>query len=875
MRPAVPFPTLAFAVVAVALTTARAAPAESVRLDHKIAPTFEAVRMAVDAGSEGYRGSVQIELTANERAGSFQFHARGLTLGRIQLRSTSRDYAVTADPERDGIVTVKVAPALEPGDYTLALDFSRAFDTHGMGFYKRTAGGKSYTFSQFETSDARRAFPCWDEPEFKIPWQVTLIVPKDHLAISNTPIEKRTEFGAQSIVQFQRTPPMPSYLVALATGPFDTLAVPGLPVPGRVVTCAGQSELGAEAARVAPALLKQLENYFGQAYPYAKLDLIAAPDFAYGAMENPGAVTFDDKSLLVDPGDPNSEPRRELAEIMAHELAHMWFGDLVTLRKWEDLWLNESFASWIGDRVANAAFPDYGIGGTSVGQSDAAMQADARATARAMRRPVASAERLDQLADGLTYARGRSVLSMFEQWLGSRVFQAGVASYLEQHAWKTADARDLWQALGQASGQDVGAAMSTFVNQPGVPLVRCELFQNGRVVLSQKRLSSDVDAGSGTGRWSIPVALKFSDGGTVRVMTVLLTEPSQSVLLPTGGATAWVMPDADARGYYRWQVPAPMLQAIARQSRALLTRRERVRFVLNLTALIGTGDVHGDDYLRALAEFSGDPDPEVIGAVVQALEPARQAFAAPDNPEPFARYVRATLGPALDRIGLDPGLGEPNAVTLLRPTLLRWVGDVGGDARVLEHCEALASTYLLSPASVPPSLVEEALALAAIRGDATLFSEYRRRFEAAPTRLERRRYLEAMGSFRSHPLMLRALAYVLKGPLKTQELLTIPRAIAASGALDEELYVWLTANYDAIANRMPAEMTTVMPQLVSGCSLKLLDSAQGFFDDPHHRAAGTESEVAQMVEQMRRCITLHERDARAVDAYLEGPVGSK
>ena len=845
------------------------------RLDGKVVPTQQAIRLSIDANQADYRGSVRIDLQVRERTDRFRFHSNGPEFTALQLRSASRVYRIESQPESEGVVVARVSPALAPGAYTLVIDFTNTLDTLGSSLYRLAVEGRSYAFSQFEPADARRAFPCWDEPEFKIPWQLTVIVPKDHVALSNTLIERETGFGEQKTVVFKQSPPMPSYLVALATGPFETVEIPGLTVPGRIVTVAGRSQLGSTAAARVPALLKSLEDYFGQPYPYEKLDILAVPEFAYGAMENPGAITFVDRILLGDQAEATPPRLRALTEIMAHEIAHMWFGNLVTIRWWDDLWLKESFASWMGDKIADQVHPEFNTGRGDVAAANQAMRLDAQTSTLAMRRPVAAAEHLGQLADELAYDKGQSVLGMFEQWLSPGVFQAGISRYLQKHEWKNASANDLWRALGEAAGTDVGRSMSTFLDQPGVPLVSCQLLADGRVQLSQKRYREHGHTGVDRARWSIPVALRYSDGSTTGAMMVLLTEPIQTFAVPTGAATQWVLPNAEARGYYRWFVPAAMMERVTQLPPETLSPRERIGFVYNLTALLEAGLVRGDDYLRALSGFANDAEPEVVKAVAEGIDLVRQPFELPGSEAAFHRYVRATLRPALDRIGFGVTPGEPETVRELRAMLLQGLAATGRDEHVIAHCEALARSYCVDAATVDGSLADVAMTVSAMRGDSALFAQYTERFEGANTAAERHRFLGALGNFRSRRMLMRALDYALAGPMNARELLQIPRTAADIPEFQEEVYRWMTANYDAITDRMPSMFAIYLPYFAGGCSLRLLSAAEVYFGEPRHRPAGTEKELAQLSGQVRECASLRQREGPAVAAYLETIAGVK
>ncbi|HYS78940.1 MAG TPA: M1 family metallopeptidase, partial [Candidatus Dormibacteraeota bacterium] len=552
-----------------------AAAAAGPRLGHNVVPSFESIRLVLDPAKPDYTGSVRVDLSVRETTGSFVFHARDIAIDRLKLSGKAGDVTAGHAAEGDG-VRITTGRPLEPGTYTLDIDFSAEFSAQAAGLYRLQVDGAWYSFTQFEAADARGAFPCWDEPEFKIPFQVTLVVPKDHLAIGNTPAESERVEGDQKTVAFEKTPPLPTYLLAIATGPLETVAMQGMPVPGRVVTIRGSAGLAQEAARATPVLVGALEKYFGIPYPYRKLDVLAVPEFWAGAMENAAAITFRDSILLIDPRAAGVEQKRGLVLVTAHELAHMWFGDLVTMQWWDDLWLNESFASWMGDRIADQEFPDYKAELAQVQSMQAAMATDAHLSTRAMRQPVEGVENLDQLADELTYDKGQAVLMMFERWLGPQTFRKGVVDYLKAHRWGNATAADLWTSLSKAAGKDVGGPMATFLDQPGVPLVRAEVLPGGRVRLSQERF---LNYGAKTPRpvtWQIPVVLKYSNGKTTRTLTLLLSSASRTVTLDGSPHVAWLHPNAGESGYYRWQVAPQVLSALADAAPKSLDARERV-----------------------------------------------------------------------------------------------------------------------------------------------------------------------------------------------------------------------------------------------------------------------------------------------------------
>jgi cytosol alanyl aminopeptidase len=839
------------------------------RLGRDVVPTFESVRLVVDPARPEFSGTAHVELKVSRAASTFQFHADGPVLSSLELRGPAGDVAARHAPAAGGLVRVETDRPLAPGTYALDLAFKAPFDTHSVGLYRTQANGEWYAFTQFEATDARRAFPCWDEPSFKIPYQVTLVVPEAALAVSNTPVETEAAASGTRTVVFKRTPPLPSYLLAMAVGPFDTVAIPGLSVPGRIVTVKGKGGLAAEAARVTPPLLSALERYFGRPYPFEKLDLLAVPEYWPGAMENPGAITFADQILLVDPAAATVSQHRLLVEVNAHELAHMWFGDLVTMAWWDDLWLNESFASWMGDKVTQEAFPDIQVETRSVEGAQKAMTTDARLTTRAIRQPVGAMDNLLQAADELAYQKGEAVLGMFEAWISPDSFRKGIRDYLAAHEWGNAAAADLWGALTKASGKDVGKAMATFLDQPGVPLVTATLVNGGKSIrLAQQRF---VSAGvkPPPALWQIPVAVKYADGGAVQTRTFLLTSADDEFKLGLKTPVVdWVHPNAGERGYYRWSLPKPLLITMAEQADKRLDTRERIGFVGNLSALLDAGMLHGGDLLRLVGAFAADADPLVTSAVIAALEEARTALITPESRDAFATYVRRTLGKALERIGPAPRPGEPEAAAALRPRLLWWVAVYGADPRLQAYAQELVKEYLADPSRVDPSVAGAALQVAAATsGDRALFEKIRKRLETASVPAERTRLFSALGRFRDPALAEEALA--LPG-ITFQEGGALIKSMSSTAEGSQRVFAYHRKHYDELAKRLPPMFLAFLPNYALGqaCSEDRLAAVRDFFLDPRRNVAGTDKELAMRAEEVRGCMALRAREAPSTAAYL-------
>jgi alanyl aminopeptidase len=498
------------------------------------------------------------------------------------------------------------------------------------------------------------------------------------------------------------------------------------------------------------------------------------------------------------------------------------------------------------------------------------MDTDARLSTHAIRQPVDAFANFDRLFDSLAYQKGQAVLGMLENWLGPEVFRRGILAYLKEHEWKNATAGDLWRALSAASGQDVRGVTTSFLDQGGVPLVSLETLPGGKVRLQQRRfLNYGVEAPNPTS-WKIPVVLRYSDGRQTYTQSVLLADAEQTVTLERTTSPAWVHPDADERGYYRWWVPSAMLQAIADHA-AQLTPRERVGLLSNAAALLDAGLLHGDEFMRMLAQFANDPQPEVVSAVLDGLDKVNVTFITPATAAPFAVTVRTMLRPALKRYGIAKARGEAEAVSLMRPNLLSTLGAYGWEPEVLAWARVTARRYLDHPDSVDVSVAGTALNLAARDGSVELFEEYRTRFETAKIPSERSRYLTALGKFRNGGLVDRALDYALTGPLRPHEIFTIPRALTEDQTLRERGWVWLRTSYRTIVRKIPPFYMPALPSFADCCRKDWVEQVKEFFNYPETNYPGTHEELAKVIDSVNDCTGLKEREELSVTRYLLDP----
>ncbi|AOS43659.1 Aminopeptidase N [Lacunisphaera limnophila] len=845
-------------------------PVDPLRLTREVEPVAQSVELTLDPAKDDFSGRVIIDLLANQPFTSFRLNAEGPTFSTATL--TSADGEVTTlqaevTNAKFAIVTLTAPKSLGIGNYKLVIDFTAKYPRDGLGLYKTVSRDEPYLFTQFEDKHARKAFPCWDEPEFKINWQLTLKIPATLEAVTNAAVAYESRDGDWKTIVFGRTPPMPSYIVALAVGPFEYVPVPGWTVPGRIITPKGQSALAAEAVRLTPRIMARLEEYFGIPYPYAKYDQIAVPEYVYGAMENAGLVTFTDRLLLMDPEKPSFSQRRSLASVIAHEGAHMWFGDLVTMKWWDDLWLNESFADWMAGRIIGHEFPEFRIQVAESRGIKGAMRSDALPSITAIRRPVTAESDLAQLVDELTYNKGKGVLNMVENWIGPAQFRAAMRTYFLKHRWGNTVSDDLWAAFSATSGDDITGLLAAFINKPGVPLVTLALDPDGKLRLSQRRFHNLGDPQL-EGQWQIPVVLAWGKGGEVHRERILLKDLEQVVAIPGLADADWIYPNAGESGYFRWNLSPELNARLARRS-AALAPIERVGLLDNTSALFNAGLINGTDYLAYVTAFGGDLDPDVNTSVIASVGGLRNTFITPPSRPAYNSYRTAILRPILDRIGLQPVAGEPVYHGPLRNALYGALGYEAADPVVIAECRRLAALFLENPRQVDAALRTTALSVAAYHGDAAFFATIQAAFEKAPSPIVRSATLDALGSFHDPVLAGQALAFSLTPAVNSTEFLGVLFDISGDPDLRELAVDWTIAHYDAIAAKAPAEYVAGLIGVAGGAEPELFNRLRDFLLAPERKTEFAQINITKSAERLAVRQRLREKEQANVVKFLE------
>jgi alanyl aminopeptidase len=739
-----------------------------------VRPVAYRLEVEVDPSADRFRGHVAIEVEVVRAAPVVWLHARDLEVARVRVTAGEAEVpAAFAQVTREGVARLAPERPLPPGRATLELTFSGAWNEQLQGLYRVRRRGRAYAVTQLEAIGARRLFPCLDDPGFKAPFEVALVVPRGLVAVSNGPQASREPAGpGRERVRFARTPPLPTYLLFLGVGPFDVVEPPPLPpneVRGRPLALRGLAPAG-EGPRMAAlleataAVVPALERWFGTPFPYEKLDSIIAPDFAFGGMENAGAIAYFDLAL-ADPAHLSGPARRRLEGLAAHEVGHQWFGDDVTLPWWEEIWLNESFATWIERRALDAARPDPGRALRWRARVERRTRADELAGARAVRQRLARMSDISGMFDGLTYEKGAAVLDMFERYAGPERFREGIRAWLRAHAGGTGDTDGLLAAISAAAGRDLAGPMATFLDQPGLPLVEARVDCGGgraRLLLVQSRFLPLGSRAERARRWRIPVCARIGAGGAVSGACALLEEERGELPLPA--CPEWVMPDAGGAGYYRWSLPPRDLERLFARGLERLTPVERLAAGSAVAAAARAGEVPFAEALRLLEPLARDPADEVAAVPLDALETALERLL-PQEARPAARARAAALYRARwAALGWEPAPAEPDGRAALRAELLRFLADVARDPEVRREAAARGRAFAnpggaeLRRDALAPELAPWGLAVAVEEGDAAFFDAVEARLHASESGEDRTTLLGALAAARAPDLSDRALA---------------------------------------------------------------------------------------------------------------------
>jgi aminopeptidase N/puromycin-sensitive aminopeptidase len=875
---------LPFLLVLPVLAGAQRLPLDVVPEHYDLAFTPDLVK-AVFTGQETIEVKVlkpTASITLN--AAELQFAAAAVIQGDV-----AQPAQVTFSQEKEQ-VTLSVAQEIQPGPASIRVEFSGVLNDKLRGFYLAKTRLRNYAVTQFESTDARRAFPSFDEPAFKATFDITLIVDKSDTAISNGRLiaDVSGPGAAKHTVKFATTSKMSTYLVAMAVGDFQCSESSADNIAIRVCGTPDKKPLQAAALRYAGEILKYYNQYYGIPYPFGKLDIVGAPDFEAGAMENTGAIFYRESLLFIDDNNSSVKSHQYVFEVLAHEMAHQWFGDLVTMKWWDNVWLNESFATWMALKPSQALHPEWNAVLDAVDETDRALRVDALANTHPIRAHAETPEEINELFDAISYEKGAAVLRMMESYVSPEVFQRAVNAYLHRFAYGNATAEDFWKALTQVSGRPVDKIMPTFVDQPGAPLISVRstcvappatTVSSGRsrrsrrrvikphpkteITLSQQRFRADPEPSRGGGLWTVPVCIK-AEGA--KPFCQILSQPAQTV--PVAGCSAWSLVNANASGYYRTRYDAASLQKLSSIAATELNPAERMSLLYDETALVRAGQESVARFMDMVGTLNQDNERGVVQSYSPALESIRNYVVAdPDQPA-FRSWIRSNFTPMFAKVGWTPAPGEAVDTREVRSELIKLLGELGQDPQVVGRSVELARQYLKDPRSVDPTTAANVLRAAATSNDAELFNGYLMAVrDPANTPEVVVNITEALAQFTDGQLLARWLEMIIAPETRSQDAAHYLGMVLDNTNNQRIAWTWIKEHWPEVAAKTTMSSgARIVAATRNFCDAAMRDDVQNFFTQ--HRVPSSERTLKQSIEHINSCISFRSHQQPNLTAWL-------
>ncbi|HJU25884.1 MAG TPA: M1 family metallopeptidase [Rhodanobacteraceae bacterium] len=864
---------------------AEAAPMEM--LPSWAVPQSYRLELRSDPERPGYSGTVTIAVDLKRASDHLWLHGKDLKVSSVTVTDARgrphKSKYVQADADA-GVARIDFGGTLQPQKLQLKIAYQAPYNQTLEGFYKVEFAGRAYAMTQMEPISARYAFPCFDEPGFKTPFDITLTIPAGDKAVANTRVvsESKGRDGWKTLV-FEKTKPLPAYLVAWAVGPLDIVDGPTIPanrwrkepVPVRGIAAKGNGAKMQRALSMVPGIIEAEENYYGFGYPFGKLDLAALPDFSAGAMENAGLVTYRDWLLLLDK-DSSPSAVRSTFNVEAHELAHQWTGDTVTLHWWNDIWLNEAFATWMQQKVAMELHPDYRADLGRILGGEGAMQNDSLVSARMIRQPITGNGDIQTAFDSITYEKGASVIGMFEHFVGPQVFRKGMQAYIKAHAFGNATAPDLVGSIAAAAGkgEDFRKAFDSFLDQTGVPLVTTKLdcSHKGAAVLDlvQSRYLPLGSRGDPDRQWGIPVCVRFPHGTQCQ----MLDGKSAQMKIAGGQCPSWYMPNADGVGYYRFGMAkadrSALVDAISKRNDA-----EQLVYADSVDAAFHRGKIGADEVLAAMRELAPSKVRQVALSPLDTVTWIYDHEARTDAQRAAVRdAVSKAYLPRLEALGYQRRAGESADDALMRSSLAEALGldfDVPSvRAALLQQGEAALEKKddKLDLDSANPDLLRIALTVAVEEQGKPAVDALIAAIPGTTDPTKRNAMLWALGHAPG-PEADVARNFALTKQVKVGEMYMILGGARDTRAQRDGLWNWFTANYQKIVDRTGVFSGAYLPKVAAGggCSQEEGERVQAFFQPKLKQIPGLDRGLAQAHEAILLCSALKSKQDPAQIAH--------
>jgi puromycin-sensitive aminopeptidase len=832
------------------------------RLPRTVLPSKYAVSLSPDLDKASFTGSVTISADATQVANEIVLNAIELDIHAVEVNGSPVPFSLNEELER-----LIIDAAVTPGPITLHISFTGTLNDKLRGFYRSTftdenGAIRTIATTQMQSTDCRRAFPCFDEPDFKATFAIDITCDADLLAVSNgREIRRETQPNGQVRIWFSETMLMSTYLVAFVVGPLEAtepVMVGSLPL--RVIHVPGKSHLTEFGLRVGAFCIEWFENYYGIPYPSDKCDLLALPDFAAGAMENLGCITFREVLLLVDPATSTQIEQELVAAVVAHELAHMWFGDLVTMRWWNGIWLNEAFATFMEVAATDAFAPQWTMW-TSFGlDRSAAFEVDSLHSTRTVEFPVESPADADGMFDVLTYQKGGALLRMLEQYLGPDRFRAGVNHYLKKHSYGNTETGDLWDAIEHVVSTDGGenvpvrALMDSWIWQAGYPLVSARV-DGAALVLSQRQFTFDNTPNATL--WVIPVHVRVGNEAT----KVLLN--TDELRLPLANSSATVVVNAGGPGFYRVEYSTDLLSRITGTTLATLTTLERYNLVDDAWNAVVAGALTTENFIEFARGFENENDLAVWQVLTKALAGLGRLIPR-DNMAPFNTFVSSLVTPAYTRLGESPAPNEDDLVSKLRGLLLSTLAIHGNSVAAQQRCRNI----LMNHAESDPELVAASTTVVAATGNNNDYEWFVDKFTNAPTPQEKVRMLYALAEFDDVELMKRTCRLAFSGDVKSQDAPFLLARCIANKNHGDIAWAAVQENWTYANDTFPGNTIVRMVSTITTLNTEALETQVNAFFSEHPIPQATKT-LEQALERQKVNVALRSREGHALLSALQ------
>ena len=847
------------------------------KLPKEVVPAEYSIRVVPNIDKLTFTGTETVKLSVRSPVQKLVLNALELEITEASLDGKMLPTSAIKIDKENELLTLALPSELTPGDHTLALGFSGKINQQGQGLfyarYQEQGSGKRKIMlgTQFEATDARRFFPCWDEPVFRARFQLSAVVPENWLAVSNMPIESEKKIGGGKEVRFAATPSMSSYLNVFVAGELDLIESRIGPTQIRVIATKGKAEMGRYALEATAQILQYYNEYFGVAYPLPKLDQIALPGGFGGAMENWGGITYFETGLLFDPKNSSAETKQNIYEVVAHEMAHMWFGDLVTMAWWDNLWLNEGFASWMGTKCTAQFNPQWEVWlrrnlprdpTRRVGiAKEQAMEGDARSTTHPIQQPVATEAEANSAFDDITYKKGQSFLRMLESFLGEDVFRDGIRRYIAAHEYSNSTTADLWNALSEASKKPVGEIAAGWTEQPGFPVVKVKREGEGKIRLTQERFTVNFKNAPAL-EWKIP--LTYSVVGKAPA-TLLMTNKIDK--LQNISADRALKLNVNGAGNYRVEYDEPswnlLLQALSN-----LGVEDRVNLLSDAWALVQAERAPVLVYFGLVEKLPASTELAEREQIINVLDFINRLFVGRPERENFQRYARSLLRPTFETLGWEPKESGPPAAGTLRASLISALGDLD-DEQIVAGCRERFEKYLANPASLAPDLRPAVFAVVGRYADEKTWNQLHELGLKTTSIEEKQNYYNALAGATDPKLAKKTLPISLTDELPTSRAIFLVSSVARESDHPEIAWEFAKANMKALlaktdalgANRYSPSLFTFFSDDSRADELKSYAKA--------NLLAASASEVAKAVDEIQFRMEFKKRLSAQLSAWID------